>query len=119
VINFTSHMRILVGITPIDMRKGIDGVALACRKILQEDPMSGAIFIFTNRSRKMLRILSYDDQGFWLCTKRLSKGSFPYWPWVNGKSTMLLQAHEAHVLIRGGNPAELKTIEPWKKIVNF
>ena len=38
----------------------------------------GAVFI--NRNKTMIRALTYDGTGFWLMTKRLSKGKFTGWP---------------------------------------
>jgi transposase len=118
MIQFTAHMRILVSTTPLDMRKGIDAISAEVKRFLQEDPMSGAIFLFISRSRKSLRILTYDGQGFWLCTKRLSAGKFPYWP-ESGKENEFvksLQACEAQVLLHGGNPAQVRQLKSWKKI---
>ena len=43
------QMRILVGVEPIDFRKGIDGLARACREVLAADPFSGWLFVFRNR----------------------------------------------------------------------
>jgi transposase len=114
MIQLTSHMRILVCTTPLDMRKGIDGIGAYLRVTFGENPMSGAIFLFISRSRKLVRILTYDGQGFWLCTKRLSKGRFPHWP--EGTPQKELEACTAQVLLRGGDPRNIKTIEPWKKI---
>ena len=114
MIQLTNHMRILVSTTPIDMRRQIDGLCGVCRDVLGEDPSSGAVFVFTGRNRKMIKLLTYDDQGFWLCTKRLSKGHFPYWP--KGAMMTAMQAHEVLVLLRGGNPQAVKTLGPWKKI---
>jgi len=54
MIQLTPHMRILVSIQPVDMRKQIDGLCGYCREILQENPYSGAVFVFTSRSRKMI-----------------------------------------------------------------
>jgi len=76
MIQLTSHMRILVATAPVDMRKQIDGLASYCRAALGEEPMSGAVFVFTGRNRQMVRLLAYDNQGFWLLTKRLSQGKF-------------------------------------------
>ena len=76
MIQITPHMRILVAVEPIDFRAGIDGLAAACRKRLDADPFSGAIFVFRNRLRTALKLLVYDGQGFWLCQKRLSSGRF-------------------------------------------
>ncbi len=73
-------MRILLAVEPADFRKGIDGLAPRCRQRLKADPWSGAMFVFSNKRRKALKILVYDGQGFWLCQKRLSQGRFPGWP---------------------------------------
>lgn len=78
MIQITAHMRIVLATEPVDFRKGIDALAALCRRRLQNDPFSGALFVFVNRSRKALRILVYDGQGFWLCHKRLSKGCFAW-----------------------------------------
>ena len=80
LIQITPQMRILVAIESIDGRKGIDSLAQLCRERLDADPFSGCLFIFRSRSGKSIRILAYDSQGFWLATKRLSKGRFRWWP---------------------------------------
>ena len=53
MIRITPHMRILVAVEPIDFRAGIDGLVLACRTRLQADPFSGALFVFSNRTRTL------------------------------------------------------------------
>jgi hypothetical protein len=54
-------------------------------------------------SHKMLSSTSYDGQGYWLATKRLSKGRFQWWPTGNEPSK-ILRAHQAQVLLAAGNP---------------
>jgi transposase len=66
MIQLTPQMRILVGVEAVDFRKGIDGLARACRDVLAADPFSGWLFVFRNRRQTALRILVYDGQGFWL-----------------------------------------------------
>ena len=78
MIQVTAHMRILAAVTPVDFRKGIDGLCAVCRQELQSDPFTGTLFVFVNRRRSALRILYYDGQGFWLCHKRLSWGRSPW-----------------------------------------
>ena len=51
---------------------------------LAHQPRSGAIFCFINRAGTMIRALSYDGTGYWLMTKRLSKGRFTGWPSSDG-----------------------------------
>ena len=71
MIQVTPQMRIRVAVEPADFRKGIDGLARLCREALGSDPFSGSVFVFGNKSRKAVKILVYDGQGFWLCQKRL------------------------------------------------
>ena len=68
---------------PADFRMGIDGLAALCHSRLTHEPRSGILFVFINRNKTMIRTLAYDGNGFWLMTKRLSKGKFQCWPNVN------------------------------------
>jgi len=76
MIQLTPQMRLLVALEPVDFRKGIDGLCAVCRQQLEQDPFSGTLFVFVNRSRQAIRLLAYDGQGYWLCHKRLSRGRF-------------------------------------------
>ncbi len=80
MIQLSADTKILLAPSPQDFRKGIDGFAALCRQQLKQDPQSGLIFVFINRSKTMVRLLAYDDNGFWLMTKRLSKGKYINWP---------------------------------------
>jgi hypothetical protein len=55
-----STVRIFVCMEPKDMRRSFDGLALAARQILGQDPRSGAMFVFTNRRGRQLRVLWWD-----------------------------------------------------------
>jgi len=115
MIQITPHMRILVAIEPADFRKGIDGLAQLCRNRFEENPFSGAVFIFRNKRKTAIKALIYDGQGFWLCQKRLSKGKFKYWPRREHGLTEL-EAHELTVLLQGGDPGDVQTAPQWRKL---
>jgi len=104
--------RIFICNQPVDFRKGIDGLAGVCRNKLNQDPLGGALFIFRNRTRTTIRILVYDGQGFWLCSKRLSKGKFQWWP----ENHPTLDARQLQTLLWNGNPDLAKFANDWKKI---
>jgi transposase len=57
MIQITPHMRVLVAVEPVDLRKGIDGLAAVCREKLQADPFSGWLFIFRSRRATAIRVL--------------------------------------------------------------
>lgn len=115
MIQLTPQMRILVAVQPVDFRRGIDGLAQICRATLGADPFCGTVFVFRNRSANAVRALIYDGQGFWLCSKRLSKGRFRWWPRA-GEAVHPLQAHELQVLLRAGDPGAVRTVPDWRPV---
>lgn len=64
----------------VDMRKGFDALAAIVREVLRHDPLSGALFVFRNRSGERLKILFWDGSGLTLYYKRLEKGVFTFPP---------------------------------------
>ncbi len=61
-------------VEPVDFRKQIDGLAILVADSLSLKPTSGELFIFRNRTGKKIKLLWYDETGFWLCYKRLERG---------------------------------------------
>jgi transposase len=118
MIQITPQMRILVSVEPADFRRGIDGLCRVCREALGSDPFSGVVFVFRNRRATALRLLTYDGQGFWLCTKRLSRGCFRHWPeaQAEGRVRRELLAHELQVLVAGGNPQATQAAPQWRAV---
>jgi hypothetical protein len=63
-------------------------------------------------------VLVYDGQGFWLATKRLSKGRFRWWPQMTEgaeEPARALRAHQAQVLLAAGNP-DIDAAPVWRKV---
>jgi transposase len=58
------------------MRKSFPGLITLTESILQQDPVSGHLFVFVNRRRDMLKILHWDGSGFWIWYRRLERGTF-------------------------------------------
>jgi transposase len=108
-------MRILVAVETVDFRKGIDGLVGICRGTLQMDPFSGCLFVFRNRRGTSIKILMYDGQGYYLCQKRLSNGSFQWWPKETDGVSRALAASQLQTLLWNGNP-DRADVSMWKKI---
>lgn len=117
MIQITPQMRILLAVEPVDFRKGIDGLVAVCRQALEVEPLAGALFVFAGRSRRSLKFLSYDGQGFWLCQKRLSQGRFGWWPTPGNGKIFRVDPHQLQVLLWNGNPLQASTAPLWRPLV--
>jgi len=62
--------RIFVALQPVDMRGGFNTFFSYVQVVLAQDPLSGQLFCFTNRSRNRLRVLCWDGSGLWLAGRR-------------------------------------------------
>jgi transposase len=80
----TRATRVFVRSGPTDLRLGFDGLYGVVETQLKQDPLSGHVFVFCNRSRTRVKLLSWDGSGLWLATKRLEQGSFA-WPQVDDR----------------------------------
>lgn len=115
MITLTPQMKVRLFSQSIDFRNGIDGLAGLCRLHFEEDPFSGAVFLFRNRKSTSVKILVYDGQGFWLCQKRLSEGRFKHWPKSQGDAGQLT-AQEISVLLFNGDPFSSRMAGAWRKV---
>jgi len=71
-----AERRIWLCVAPADMRRSFDGLAALARNHLGEDPSGGDWFTFVNRRRTIVKVLSFDGNGYWVWAKRLEAGRF-------------------------------------------
>lgn len=58
------------------MRKSFNGLENIIRGILEENPLSGNLFVFINKKRNKLKVLFWDKDGFCIVYKSLQRGTF-------------------------------------------
>jgi transposase len=46
--------------------------------VLQEDPLSGSLFVFINRRRSQIKVLYFDRSGYCVWSKRLEQGRYAF-----------------------------------------
>lgn len=71
-----ASVRIFVCTVPQDMRRSFDGLAVAVRERLGEEPESGALFVFINKRANRIKALWFDRNGYCILYKRVHRAVF-------------------------------------------
>ena len=109
--------RVFLALAPADLRKNFEGLSSLARNQFKEDPLSGHLFVFTNRSRTRLKVLYWDGSGLWVCAKRLEKGRFA-WPRperVPESGALRILAEELTLLLSGIDLEKTQARAWWRK----
>ena len=99
MLNLSAATRVLVATTPVDLRGSFNRLYSLVVERLKADPLSGHLFVFTNRLRNRMKVLYWDGSGLWVCAKRLEKGRFS-WP-ASEEVGLNLRGEEFSALIHG------------------
>ena len=90
-------VQVWVATAPVDMRRSFDGLAEHVRAFLGDDPLSGSMFVFRNRSAERVKILWWDRDGLAIYYKRLERGTF-HFPAGDAKSVAIDRADLVRLL---------------------
>ena len=113
MLSFTGSLKVFVAVEPCDLRRGHNGLLALVGEKLKEDIRSGALFVFTNRSRHLLKILYWDGTGVWLLSKRLERGTYS-WPRSADPDTVKLKlTPEAFAMLTDGIDLRDGVRRPW------
>jgi len=66
MIALPSGVRVLIATTPIDSRKGMDGLAAVVKERLRADPFSGTIFVVRAKRADRVKLIVWDGTGLCL-----------------------------------------------------
>src|SRR5262245_30201333 len=105
-----SSMRILLYRASVDMRLSFDGLESLVRVKMDEDPLSGSLFVFLNKRRDRAKLLMWDGTGWWIWYKRLEGGCF-HFPLEEGGE---IAASDLALLLEGIELAGARRQERWR-----
>jgi transposase len=108
MLNVSGTTRVLVATTPVDLRGSFNRLYGLVVDQLKGDPLSGNLFLFTNRRRNRIKILAWDGSGIWICAKRLESGRFTI-P-VSEQGQISLRGEDFNALIYG---LEVRSEKDW------
>ena len=75
MLALSPHVKLYLYVEPCDMRKGFDGLSGIVRSALGREPDDGAVYVFVNRRRDRLKLLTWEPEGFSIYYKRLEQGT--------------------------------------------
>jgi transposase len=104
--------KIYIGAEAVDMRKGFEGLYGLVRDQLGQDPLSGHLFLFANRTRTRLKALVWDGSGLWVCAKRLERGRFG-WPEAGNARSVTMRPEELAMLVNGLDLSQARRRKNW------
>ena len=114
MITIPQSVRILIGTTPIDMRKSIDGLMAIVQEELRENAYSGHLFVFVSRRCDRVKILAWDKGGFVLLYKRLEKGQFKLPHMTPETMAVEIDATQLAMLLDGIDFGRVRRPKHWK-----
>jgi len=106
--------KIYLSVEAVDMRKGFDGLYGLVRDWLGQDPLSGHLFLFTNRTHTRLKALVWDGSGLWVCAKRLERGRFR-WPEKSQTRSVTMRPEELAMLVNGMDLLQARPRTNWHR----
>jgi transposase len=101
MLSFTGNLKVYLATEPCDMRQSFNGLGAVVAQKLAGDPLSGAVFVFTNQRRNLIKLLYWDGTGLWVMAKRLEKGRFR-WPKHTGSKDKIQLEPTALAMLTDG-----------------
>ena len=114
MIPLSPATRIFLASGATDLRKSFEGLGDVVTHQFKEDPLSGHLFVFTNRRKNRLKLLYFDGTGVWVCAKRLGQGCFA-WPDTAEPGALRIAAEELTLLLTGLDLAKTQARPWWRK----
>ena len=60
MFNFSTSLKIFLGVKPVDMRKSFNGLSAVVKNELERDPLDVAVYLFSNKRRTLVKIVYWD-----------------------------------------------------------
>ncbi len=78
MLSVSGQVQVFLALQPTDMRKSFDTLAATVQELLQQDPLSGHLFVFRSKRGDRVKILYWNTHGYALWYTRLEQGTFRF-----------------------------------------
>ena len=114
MITLSPATRIFLATGATDLRRSFEGLSDLVAHQFNQDPLSGHLYVFTNRKKNRVKVLYFDGTGTWVSAKRLSAGCFA-WPKTTEPAALQILAEELTLLLSGIDLEKSSTRPWWRK----
>jgi transposase len=114
VIGLSPAVRIFFARQPADMRRSFDGLLELVRVVVGQDPLSGHLFVFRNKTGDPLKLLYWDRTGLCIFYKRLEKGTFRF-PDAKDGGSVELTSGDLLLILEGIDLASARRLPRYRR----
>lgn len=112
------RVKIFLCLPPADMRKSFDSLAALVSEVLQQDPLSGHLFVFRSKRGDRVKLLYWEEGGFALWYKRLEAGTFRFpTPARDDQRSLVISAADLAMLLDGVDLASVRRRPRYRRAV--
>jgi transposase len=109
MLSVSGQVKIFLCLAPVDMRKSFDSLSAVVSDQLQQDPLSGHLFVFRSKRGDRLKILYWNTHGYALWYTRLEAGTFRLPQARDAKQhSLTISAADLAMLVDGVDLASVK-----------
>jgi transposase len=101
MLNLPTQTRIYLCATPVDLRKGFDGLSGLVESVFEKNVLDGHLFLFLNKRGDRIKALWWDRDGLVIWYKRLERGCFEMPRATGEQKHVTLDATELAMLLGG------------------
>jgi transposase len=118
MLSLPPQLRVFLCTRPTDMRKSFDGLLALAQEHLARDVLQGGLFVFVNRRRDRVKILTWEGDGLSIYYKRLEVGTFQIPAGAARAAGLELDATELSLLLSGVDLASVKRRKRYRRAVS-
>ncbi len=108
-------VRVYFATEPVSLRRSFDGLSNEVRAVLRHDPLSGHVFVFLNRRKNQVKLLTWTRGGFTILHKRLERGTFTFPERVtSAAASVSIGVHELSMLLEGIDVTRARKSKRWE-----
>ena len=95
-----------------DMRKGFDALCGIVQQHMQSNVLQGGVYIFVNRKRNQIKLLTWEGDGLAIYYKRLEKGVYELPEITSDNTSAAIDALQLQLILQG---IVLKSVQKKKR----